>query len=83
MTDEARFDAMHAAVTAWPVTPPASLGDDARRFYLAGKDAIQSDHIVNAHRHLYCVHPMSFVLRPIFDAIFHMVNGQVEEASCA
>ena len=81
MTDEARFDAMQAAVAAWPATPPPSLGDDARRFYLAGKDALRSEHILSVQRHRYCAHPMSFVLRPIFDTTFEMVTLKVREAS--
>ena len=59
----------------------AAVGDDARRFYLAGKDALRSEHILSVQRHLYCAHPMSFVLRPIFDTTFEMVTLKVREAS--
>ena len=60
-------------IRAWPDAPPPRLTGECRLMYLASKDALRSDHIVELQRHLYCTHPMAFVLRPVFDMLFDCV----------
>lgn len=79
MTEEERnFHAMMERMKEWPVTPPAHLSQESRLMYLAAKEVLTSQHVLAAQRHMYCTHSMAFVLRPIFDTIFNMIQNEVE-----
>lgn len=53
------------------------MTDESKLFYRAGKEALSTTHILDAQKYLYCNHTASWILRPIFDALFDSISQQI------
>lgn len=76
-TDEAKFQRMLACIRNSPSTPPSHLSEDSKVLYLAAKETLNCENVLRAQQYLYCKHPMSFMIRPVFDAVFESIMTQL------
>ena len=82
MSELETFEKMQQHIRSWPSDPPDAVkqNPDLLLLYRAAKEAADSPCIVEAQKHLYCKHAMSFMLRPVFDTVFGAVSNAVDRS---
>ncbi len=77
---ETRFEEIRRTIDKdWPQTPPTRLSPDNKLVYLAAKDALRCPNIMEAQRHLFCDHPMSFMVRPVIEMLYDALDNEVRK----
>ena len=77
---EARFEEIIRTIDKdWPATPPKRLSSENKLMYLAAKDALRCKNILEAQKYLFCEHPASFMVRPVFEMLHEALDNEVRK----